>query len=90
VLRALLVLLAALGAADSAPACIGPYPTLGKLTADAEHIVVLEVDRVSREKQVVLFKKVADLEGKGATEVAKHQLTDGLHPRQAHAVLDCR
>jgi HEAT repeat protein len=88
VVSAMLVLLAALGPTASAPAYIGSYPTLGKLTADSDRIVVLEVDRVSREKQVVLFKKVADLKGKGAAEVAKHQLTDGFHPRQAHAVLD--
>ena len=53
-----------------------------------ETIVVLEVDRVSRDKQVVLFKKVADLKGNGAPDVVKHKLTDGFHPRQARTVLD--
>jgi HEAT repeat protein len=69
-------------------AYMGSYPTLGKLTADSRHIVVLQVDKVSRDKQVVLFKKAADLKGKDAPEVMKHKLTDGFHPRQARTVLD--
>src|SRR5262249_26094124 len=32
--------------------------------------------------------KVADLKGKDADDVVKHQLTDGYHPREARTVLD--
>src|SRR5262249_32461993 len=39
-------------------------------------------------KQVVIFGKVADLKGKDAPAVVKHQLTAGFHPRQARTVLD--
>jgi HEAT repeat protein len=50
--------------------------------------VVLEVDKVSRDKQVIIFKKVTDLKGKGLPDVAKHRLTDGFHPRQLRTILD--
>ncbi len=83
-----LTVLGGLGAPAPSWAYMGAYPTLGKLTADASHVVVLRVDRVSREKRVIIFRKVEDLKGQGAAEVVKHQLTDGFHPRQARAVLD--
>src|SRR5713101_441653 len=71
-----------------ATAYIDATPTLGKLITDSNQIVVLQVDKVSREKRVVIFKKVADLKGKDAPEVMKHTLTDGSHPRQARTILD--
>jgi HEAT repeat protein len=58
------------------------------VAAQATHIVVLRVDKVSREKQVIVFARVADLKGADWPEVVKHQLTDGFHPRQARTVLD--
>jgi HEAT repeat protein len=86
--RYLAALLIVLGTAAPSWAYMGSYPTLGKLTADSAHIVVLQVDKVSREKQAVIFKKAADLKGQGAPDVMKHKLTDGFHPRQARTVLD--
>src|SRR5262249_5254869 len=83
-----LVLVGGLGVPAPAQAYIGSYPTLGKLTADSSHIVVLQVDSVSRDKQVVIFKKIKDLKGKSAAAVVKHKLRDGYHPRQARAILD--
>jgi HEAT repeat protein len=67
---------------------IAAMPTLGKIITDSSNIVVLQVDKVSREKQVVIFKKVADLKGKGLPDVVKHKLTDGFHPRQLRTILD--
>src|SRR5258708_4173281 len=67
---------------------IAAMPTLGKITADSSNIVVLQVDKVNREKQVIIFKKVADIKGKGSTDVVKHKLTDGFHPRQSRTILD--
>jgi HEAT repeat protein len=86
--RYLPAVLLALGTAPPAPAYIAALPTLGKVTRDAPHVVVLRVDKVSREKQVVIFSKVADLKGTDAPDVVKHKLTDGSHPRQAHMILD--
>ena len=86
--RYLPALLIALGMATPTRAYIAAMPTLGKVTTDASHIVVLEVDRVSRDKQVIIFKKIADLKGKGSADVVKHKLTDGFHPRQSRTILD--
>jgi len=63
-------------------------PTLGRVVKQSDRIVVLEVDRVSREQQIIVYKKVADLKGKDPDEVVKHKLTDGYHPREARTVLD--
>jgi HEAT repeat protein len=69
-------------------AYIAAIPTLGKVIVDSDHIVVLRVDKVSREKQVVVYNRVSDLKGKDAPDVYVHKLTDGFHPRQARTVLD--
>jgi HEAT repeat protein len=81
-------MLVCLGSSSPLWGYIDSTPTLGGLITDSDHIAVLEVDRVSREKRVILFKGTADLKGKGPTGPVKHQLTDGHHPRQSLAVLD--
>ena len=86
--RLVYVMLILFGTATPSRAYIGAMPTLGKIITDSSNIVVLEVDKVSRDKQVIIFKKVADLKGKGLPDVAKHQLTDGFHPRQSRTILD--
>jgi HEAT repeat protein len=55
---------------------------------DAPEIVVLEVDKVSRDKQVIVFKKIANLKGNDPAGEMKHKLTDGFHPRQSRTILD--
>lgn len=85
VLSALVLLVAA---TSTARAYIDASPTLGKGIADSPHIVVLQVDKVSREKQVITFNKIADLKGKDAAGVVKHKLTSGSHPRESRTILD--
>jgi HEAT repeat protein len=63
-------------------------PTLGRVIRDAPQITVLEVDKVSRDKQVIVFKKIANLKGNDPPGEMKHKLTDGFHPRQARTILD--
>src|SRR5262245_6987069 len=86
--RSFVALLIVLGTTAPSWAYIAAMPTLGKVTKDASHIVVLVVDKVSRDKQVVIFKKVADLKGKESPDAARHKLTAGFHPRQARTILD--
>jgi hypothetical protein len=64
--RTLSLMLIVLATPTQARAYIGAIPTLGKITSDSSQIVVLQVDKVSRERQVIIFKKVADLKGKDA------------------------
>ncbi len=73
--------------ASPAWAYLGTLQSLGQLSNDAKHIVVLRVDRVNREKKVVLYKKVADLKGTHPTENIKHQL-GGDDAREADAILN--
>jgi hypothetical protein len=82
------VMLLLFGAPTQSRAYIADMPTLGRVITSSSNIVVLEVDKVSRDKQVIIFKKVADLKGKGLPDVAKHRLTDGFHPRQSRTILD--
>jgi HEAT repeat protein len=86
--RLLYPLLLLLGTPVPSWAYIDASPTLGMLIADSNNIVVLQVDKVSREKQVVLFKNVGDLKGKDFGAVVKHKITDGFHPRQSRTILD--
>ena len=88
VLRVSLLVVAIFVIPGRSPAYLAAMPTLGKIITDSSNIVVLEVDKISRDKQVVIFKKVADLKGKGLPDVVKHKLADGFHPRQARAILD--
>ncbi len=83
-----LVLFASLASASPSWGYFGAIPTLGKIISESKQIAVLEVDKVSREKQVVIFKKVADLKGTGAPDTANHKLTDGFHPRESRTILD--
>src|SRR6516225_4968523 len=69
------------------PAYIDAAPTLGRIIRESSAIAVLEVVKVSPEKRVVVYRKVADLKGQSSDE-AKHQLTDGLHPREPKLILD--
>jgi HEAT repeat protein len=67
---------------------IDSTPTLGKLIADSDRIVVLKVEAVSREKQAIIFNRTADLKGKDSPALVKHKLPDGLPPRQTRTILD--
>jgi len=64
-------------------------PTLGDIVNASTHIMVVQVDKVSTEKQVILFKKVADLKGVGQ-ERQRVQLAKEFHglPRDARHLLD--
>ena len=86
--RRLLLLFVLCAVPARSEAYMAAMPTLGKIIKDSSDIAVLEVDKMSREKQVIIFKKVADLKGKGVPDVVKHKLTDGFHPRQSRTILD--
>jgi HEAT repeat protein len=62
--------------------------TLGYVIEHSPTVVVLQVEKVSLEKRVIVFRKVADLKGKHPTERVKHQLREGLQPYELKAILD--
>lgn len=74
--------------AASAQAYIDVAPTLGAVLKDSTCICVLQVDKVSRERKVIIFKKLADLKGTHPGEEVRQQITDGIDPGEAKFVLD--
>jgi hypothetical protein len=59
-----------------------PY-SLGQMCHEATHIVLVEVARVNKEKNLVIFKKVKDLKGKQPDGEIKHNIGErGFHPRE--------
>jgi HEAT repeat protein len=87
-MKRLLSILLLTSFAAPARAYIDVTPTLGRLVKDSSNIVLLRVERVSREKRVILYRKVADLKGHSAGDPIRHQLTGGFHPREPAAILD--
>jgi hypothetical protein len=49
-----------------------PVPTLGQLCNWSTYVTVVEVEKVSKEKGIVIYKKVKDLKGKYPKERIKH------------------
>ena len=59
-----------------------PYP-LGKIILESSNIVVMRVEKVDREKNLIVYRKVRDLKGKHPTEEIKHNIgRGGFHPRE--------
>ena len=77
-----------LGAAAPARAYVDAAPTLGSVIKEADSIVVLQVEKVSKDKRVIIYKKIATLKGDDTAEQVKHAITDGLHPREPKLVMD--
>ena len=74
--------------APSAWGYLGILQSLGEVTNDAKLISVLEVEEVSREHKVIVYKKVADLKGSYANLQVKHHIADGEDTRAAEAILN--
>jgi len=81
------VLMVVLFAPASSPAYIEDTPSLGRLIKDSANIYLLEVEKVSKEKRAIVYRKVADLKGKSAGDV-KHHIGDGFHSREPNLILD--
>jgi hypothetical protein len=64
--------------------------TLGRVVNDSTNIVVMEVVKVNKEKDknLIYFKKVADLKGKHPKDEIKHNVgTRGFHPREWQTIM---
>ncbi|MBY0526284.1 MAG: VCBS repeat-containing protein [Gemmataceae bacterium] len=67
----------------SAPAYIGgPPATLGHMCLWSTHVMTVQVERMDREKGVVIFRKVRDLKGKWPVDVIKQAIPIGLAERK--------
>lgn len=64
-----------------------PY-TLGRLIKESTNIVVLQVEKIDKERNLIIYKKVADLKGKHPTDVIKHNIgKNGFHPREPQFIM---
>lgn len=51
--------------------------TLPRILNESTHIVVMQVERINKEKKLIIYKKLADLKGKHPTELIKHNVGVG-------------
>jgi hypothetical protein len=77
-----------LGLAAPASAYIDASPTLGRVIKDATNIVVLRVEKVSKDKGIIIYMKVEDLKGTHRADRVKHRITAGWHPSESKLILD--
>jgi hypothetical protein len=74
--------------ADARAYVEAPY-TLGRTCSESSHIVLVEVARVNKEKNLILYKKVQDLKGTHPEAVIKHNIgRGGFHPREWQNVMN--
>ena len=79
---ALLLALTAVSAWPAAPYIEAPYP-IGRVMAEATNILVVQIDKVDKTKNLIIYKKVQDLKGKHPTDVIRHSIAQGgFHPRE--------
>src|SRR5262245_53541604 len=73
-----------------APAYIDHFGlyTLRFVLENHSEITVLRVEKVSREKGVIVFSKVADLKGSSAAGEIRHQISGGFRPREPRLILN--
>lgn len=65
-----------------------PY-TLGRVINESTGIVSMVVEKVDKEKNLIIFRKVADIKGKSTTDVIKHNIgRAGFHPREWQFIMD--
>ena len=59
-----------------------PY-TLGRVIHESSHIMVVRVEKVDKQNNVIIFRKVQDLKGKHPTDVIQHNIgRGGFNPRE--------
>jgi len=82
------VLMLVLSAANPARAHIEAQYTLGRVSTEATNILLMEVVRVNREKNLVICKKIRDLKGKHPAEEIKQNIGQRGGPGDAKAIMD--
>ena len=84
-----LVLGVVLFSVRSALAYIEQAYTLGRVIQEATSISVLRVEKVDKERNLILFRKVQDLKGTLPGETTKHNIgRGGFHEREWKAIMD--
>jgi hypothetical protein len=67
----------------SLPAYIGGPPmTLGLMCGWSTHVMIARVDRLDKDKRIIVFQKVRDIKGKWPAAVIRHHFNPALANRQ--------
>src|SRR5712692_6444955 len=65
-----------------------PY-TLGRVIAESSNVLVMRVEKVDKEKNMIIYRKVRDLKGQHSTDTIKHNIgRNGYHEREWKAVME--
>jgi hypothetical protein len=84
---ALLVVAIGVAAPDARAYVEAPY-SLGQVCNESTNVVLVEVVRVSKEKNLIIYKKLQDLKGKHPQDQIKHNIGQrGYHPREWQNVM---
>lgn len=84
----LLAALLAVAPAGSVFAYIEAPHALGQIVHESSNIVLVELTKVNTEKNLLIFRKVADLKGKHAAAEIKHNIGKrGFHEREWKAIM---
>ena len=76
------IIAALLFAVSPAPAYVEAPYSLGQMIKESTTIVLMEVTKVNKEKNLIIYKKLADLKGKHPKDEIKHNIgKGGFHPR---------
>src|SRR5260221_10394949 len=63
--------------------------SLGSVVQQSTNIMVCVVEKVDKEKNLIVYRKVEDLKGKHPTETIKHNIARaGYHPREWQYVME--
>lgn len=66
-----------------APAYVEVAMSLGAVIAQSSNIVLMQVEKVDKEKNMIIYRKVQDIKGKHPADVIKHNIgRGGFHPRE--------
>ena len=64
-----------------------PY-ALGRLVNEASFILLMRVEKVDREKNLIIYRKMRDIKGSYAPQVINHNIgKGGFHPREWQTVM---
>jgi hypothetical protein len=85
----LLVLLAILLSAGSAHAYVEAPMSLGSIIQQSSNVLLMKVEKVDREKNLIIFRKVKDIKGVHPTDIIKHNIAHaGFNPREWQYVME--
>jgi len=87
-MRLLIPVLLSFSLAAPAYAYIEAPHSLGKCVNDSSNVVLVELSKVNKEKNLLIYKKVSDIKGKHAGEEIKHNIGQrGFHEREWKSIM---